>query len=270
MRGEEHINNTPRQINLYRAFGWTPPQFGHLPLILAPDGSKLSKRHGAVSVLQYDEDGFLPEALFNYLARLGWSHGDDEKFAREQLVQWFDLQHVNRAPAQYNLDKLMWLNGEYIKEADNDRLVSLVAARIEARGGDLLGGPALHSVVALFKDRSRTLNELADSALLFYSEPGVKVELLTEHLNDSGRQAVQAFRDRASELPWERTALHGAIKQIVSEYKLKMPQVAGPLRVAVTGHTQTPSIDAVLELIGRDKVLERIDRALAISAAQAR
>ena len=136
--------------------------------------------------------------------------------------------------------------------------------------GDLASGPALQDVVALMKDRSRTLNELADAALLFYSEPGVKVELLTEHLNDSGRQAVQAFRDRASALPWERTALHGAIKQIVSELKLKMPQVAGPLRVAVTGRTQTPSIDAVLELIGRDKVLERIDRALAISAAQAR
>jgi glutamyl-tRNA synthetase len=270
LRGEEHINNTPRQINLYRALGWTPPQFGHLPLILAPDGSKLSKRHGAVSVLQYDEDGFLPEALFNYLARLGWSHGDEEKFTREELVEWFDLQHVNRAPAQYNLDKLMWLNSEYLKEADDDRLASLVAARVEARGGDLASGPALRSVVALFKDRSRTLNELADEALLFYSEPGVKVELLAAHLNDSGRQAVQTFRDRASELPWERTALHGAIRQIVSEHKLKMPQVAGPLRVAVTGRTQTPSIDAVLELIGRDKVLKRIDRALAISAAQAR
>ena len=250
MRGEEHINNTPRQINLYRALGWTPPQFGHLPLILAPDGSKLSKRHGAVSVLQYDEDGFLPEALFNYLARLGWSHGDDEKFTREELVQWFDLQHVNRAPAQYNLDKLMWLNGEYIKEADNDRLASLVAARIEARGGDLAGGPALQSVVALLKDRSRTLNELADAALLFYSEPGVKVELLTEHLNDSGRQAVQAFRDRASELPWERAALHGAIKQIVSE--LQAQDAAGRGPVACRGHR--PDANAF------DRCGARIDR----------
>jgi glutamyl-tRNA synthetase len=270
LRGEEHINNTPRQINLYRALGWTQPQFGHLPLILAPDGSKLSKRHGAVSVLQYDEDGFLPEALFNYLARLGWSHGDDEKFTREQLIEWFDLQHVNRAPAQYNLDKLMWLNGEYIKEADDDRLARLIAARVEARGGRLAGGPALKSVVALLKDRSRTLNELADAALLFYREPEVDSALVTEHLNDSGRHAVQAFRDRASALTWERSALHGAIKQTVSDLKLKMPQVAGPLRVAVTGRTQTPSIDAVLELIGRDKVLERIDRTLAIPAAQPR
>ncbi|MGZ8994768.1 MAG: glutamate--tRNA ligase, partial [Burkholderiaceae bacterium] len=268
LRGEEHINNTPRQINLYRALGWMLPLFGHLPLILAPDGSKLSKRHGAVSVLQYDDDGFLPEALFNYLARLGWSHGDEEKFTREQLTEWFDLQHVNRAPAQYNLDKLMWLNGEYIKEADDERLARLVEARVEGRGGRLLDGPALRKVVALLKDRSRTLNELADAALLFYVEPQIDRGLVIDHLNDSGSRAVQAFRDRVSTVAWERAALHGAIKQTVNELKLKMPQVAGPLRVAVTGRTQTPSIDAVLELIGRDKAIERIDRALAVSAAQ--
>ena len=270
LRGEEHINNTPRQINLYRALHWTPPQFGHLPLILAPDGSKLSKRHGAVSVLQYDEDGFLPEALFNYLARLGWSHGDDEKFTREQLVEWFDLQHVNRAPAQYNLDKLLWLNGEYIKEADDEQLARLVAPRVEARGGRLSSGPALKDAVALLKDRSRTLNELADAALLFYVEPKIDVALLIQHLTDLGRQAVQSFRERAPALPWERSALHGAIQEIVGELKLKMPQVAVPLRIALTGRTQTPSIDAVLELIGRDAVLERLDRALATQALQAR
>ena len=270
MRGEEHINNTPRQINLYRALGWAPPAFGHLPLILAFDGSKLSKRHGAASVMQYDADGFLPEALFNYLARLGWSHGDDEKFTREQLIEWFDLEHVNRAPAQFNLDKLMWLNGEYVKEAGDERLALLVAARIEARGGRLSSGPELVRVVALLKDRSRTLNELADSALMFYREPGVEAGLMSEHLNDSGRRAVQAFRDRAAALAWERSAINGAIKQIVAELKLKMPQIAVPLRVAVTGVTQTPSIDAVLELIGRDAVLARLDRALAIQAAQSR
>ena len=270
LRGEEHINNTPRQINLYRALGWTQPQFGHLPLILAPDGSKLSKRHGAVSVLQYDEDGFLPEALFNYLARLGWSHGDEEKFTREQLVEWFDLQHVNRAPAQYNLDKLTWLNGEYIKEAADDRLARLVAPRVEARGGRVSSGPALQDVVTLLKDRARTLNELADAALLFYVEPEVDIGLISQHLDDSGRQAVQAFRMRASALTWERSALHGAIKEVVGELKMKMPQVAVPLRVAVTGRTQTPSLDAVLALIGRDTVLGRLDRALAIQPAQSR
>ncbi len=265
LRGDDHVNNTPRQINIYRALlgpGASLPQFGHLPMILGPDGQKLSKRHGAVSVLQYDVDGFLPEALFNYLARLGWSHGDAEKFTREQLVEWFDLEHVNRAPAQYNLDKLLWLNGEYMKEADNARLARLAAPRIEARGGVLANGPALDRVVALLKDRSRTLNELADAALLFYRDVAREPALLAEHLQGVSRDAVRMFRERAVGLVWERTAINGLIKQVVGELKLKMPQVAVPLRVAVTGQTQTPSIDAVLELIGRDTVVTRLDAAL--------
>jgi glutamyl-tRNA synthetase len=264
LRGDDHINNTPRQINIYRALGAPLPQFGHLPMILGPDGQKLSKRHGAVSVLQYDEDGYLPEALFNYLARLGWSHGDAEKFTRAQLVEWFDLDHVNRAPAQYNLDKLLWLNGEYMKEADTARLATLVAPRIESRGGVVAGGPALEAVVALFKDRARTLNELADGALLFYREPARDAAVLAEHFTEAGRAAVVAFRERAQAVTWERAALSGVIKQIVADMKVKMPQVAVPLRVAVTGQTQTPSIDAVLELIGREAVLSRIDSALAL------
>jgi glutamyl-tRNA synthetase len=232
-------------------------------MILGPDGQKLSKRHGAVSVLQYDDDGFLPEALFNYLARLGWSHGDDEKFSRAQLVEWFDLDHVNRAPAQYNLDKLLWLNGEYMKDADNGRLAALVAPRIETRGGVLRDGPALEAVVTLLKDRSRTLNELADGALLFYREPVRNDAAAAEHLNASGRAALTAFRARAGAVVWDRAALNGLIKQVVADLRVKMPQVAVPLRVAVTGQTQTPSIDAVLELIGRDIVLQRLDAALA-------
>jgi glutamyl-tRNA synthetase len=263
LRGDDHVNNTPRQINIYRALGAPLPQFAHLPMILGPDGQKLSKRHGAVSVLQYDEDGYLPEALFNYLARLGWSHGDEEKFTREQLVAWFDLDHVNRAPAQYNLDKLMWLNGEYIKEADDGRLATLVAPRIAQRGGAVDAGPALDAVVALLKDRARTLNELADAALLFYRAPVHSDELAAQHLNDSGRAAVRAFRERAADVAWDRASLNGVIKQVVADLKVKMPQVAAPLRVAVTGQTQTPSIDAVLALIGRDTVLARIDAALA-------
>jgi glutamyl-tRNA synthetase len=263
LRGDDHVNNTPRQINIYRALVAPLPLFGHLPMILGPDGQKLSKRHGAVSVLQYDADGYLPEAVFNYLARLGWSHGDAEKFTREQLVEWFDLEHVNRAPAQYNLDKLMWLNGEYMKEADDARLASLAAPRIEAQGGKPASGPPLPKVVALLKDRSRTLNELADAALLFYREPPRDAALLAEHLNPTTRPAVLAFRERAAGVAWERSAINGVIKQIVGELKLKMPQVAVPLRVAVTGQTQTPSIDAVLELIGREATLARIDEALA-------
>ncbi len=263
LRGDDHVNNTPRQINIYRALGASLPQFGHLPMILGPDGQKLSKRHGAVSVMQYDEDGFLPEALFNYLARLGWSHGDAEKFSREQLVEWFDLDHVNRAPAQYNLDKLMWLNGEYIKEADVARLAGLVAPRIESRGGSLADGPPLDSALALLRERARTLNELAEAALLFYRPPLRDAALLAEHLQGVSREAVRLFGERAAAVTWDRASLNGLIKQIVGELKLKMPQVAVPLRVAVTGRTQTPSIDAVLELIGRDATRARIVDALA-------
>ncbi|HEX4585395.1 MAG TPA: glutamate--tRNA ligase, partial [Burkholderiaceae bacterium] len=187
LRGDDHVNNTPRQINIYRAIlgeNAALPKFGHLPMILGPDGQKLSKRHGAVSVLQYRDDGFLPEALFNYLARLGWSHGDVEKFSREQLVTWFDLDHVNRAPAQYDINKLLWLNGEYMKQSAPARLAAMVAPLLDQRltnvtpgasatperpspaprergGGE---GPRLESIVALLKDRARTLNELADEA----------------------------------------------------------------------------------------------------------
>jgi len=256
LRGDDHVNNTPRQINIYRALGAPLPAFGHLPMIL------VSKRHGAVSVLQYDADGILPEALFNYLARLGWSHGDDEKFTRAQLVEWFDLEHVNRAPAQYNPDKLLWLNGEYIKEADDGRLAALVTPRIEARGGALAGGPPVPRVVALLKDRARTLNELAEAALLFYGPFAIDEGLLRQHVAGPGIAALQAFAARAASVDWNRAALSALVKQIIGEHRLKMPQLAVPLRVAVTGRTQTPSIDAVLELVGRDAVLGRLDAAL--------
>ena len=264
LRGDDHVNNTPRQINIYRAIlgeQATLPQFGHLPMILGPDGQKLSKRHGAVSVLQYEEDGFLPEALFNYLARLGWSHGDAEKFSREQLVQWFDLAHVNRAPAQYNMDKLLWLNGEYLKEAADDRLAKLVMPRIEQRGGKIAGA-ALTTVVALVKQRAKTLNELADEAMLFYGPHEPNLALLREHLVGKSLDAVRAFVSRAPSIQWERAQISGLLKQLLAEQGIKMPQLAVPLRVAATARTQTPSIDAVLELLGRDAVLARLEDSL--------
>jgi glutamyl-tRNA synthetase len=266
LRGDDHVNNTPRQINLYHAIlgpDGLLPQFGHLPMILGPDGQKLSKRHGAVSVMQYDEDGFLPEALFNYLARLGWSHGDDEKFSRAQLVKWFDLAHVNRAPAQYNLDKLLWLNGEYMKEADDSRLAALVQPRIEQLGARI-AGPPLAAVCGLLKDRARTLNELAEHAMLFYGPHGVDEALRAQHLSGTGLAAVQAFAQRAEALPvWDKAGLNALIKALVAELGLKMPQVAIPLRVALTGRTQTPSIDAVLELFGQAEVTARLRATLA-------
>jgi glutamyl-tRNA synthetase len=275
LRGDDHVNNTPRQINIYRAIlGEHPvvPEFGHLPMILGPDGQKLSKRHGAVSVLQYREDGFLPEALFNYLARLGWSHGDVEKFSRQDLVSWFDLDHVNRAPAQYDMAKLQWLNGEYMKEAAPARLANLVAPLIEQRAagvsplppGEGPGArvPPLEPVVSLLKDRAKTLNELADEAMLFYLEPNIEPALLRQHLTGKSLDAVREFTKAAEAIPWQRSAIAALNKQLITDFSIKMPQLAVPLRVAVTGRTQTPSIDAVLELLGRETVVARLRTAL--------
>jgi len=260
LRGDDHVNNTPRQINIYRALGAPLPAFGHLSMILGPDGQKLSKRHGAVSVLQYEADGILPEALFNYLARLGWSHGDAEKFSRMQLIEWFDLEHVNRAPAQFDPDKLLWLNGEYMKQADDGRLAALVAPRLASRGIEI-AGPSLSQVVALLKDRARTINELADAAQFFFAPHAVDEALLRLHVGPAAG-AVRMFAERAGNIAWQRTAIGALIKQVIGEQGLKMPQLAVPLRVAVTGRTQTPSIDAVLELIGREAVLVRLAQAL--------
>jgi glutamyl-tRNA synthetase len=265
LRGDDHVNNTPRQINIYRALlddGAPLPRFGHLPMILGPDGQKLSKRHGAVSVLQYEEDGFLPEALFNYLARLGWSHGDAEKFSRDELVQWFDLEHVNRAPAQYDIDKLHWLNGEYLKQADTARLARLVEPRLRVHGVDPAAADLI-AITALYKERVKTLNELADEAMLFYREPQVPEELRTLHLTAPARDALAAFVELAQAAPdWQRATIGALIKQVLTAKSLKMPQLAVPLRVAVTGRTQTPSIDATLELLGRDTVVRRTQAAL--------
>jgi glutamyl-tRNA synthetase len=267
LRGDDHVNNTPRQINIYRAILGPKavlPRFGHLPMILGPDGQKLSKRHGAVSVLQYRDDGFLPEALFNYLARLGWSHGDKEKFSREDLAAWFDLDHVNRAPAQYDIAKLLWLNGEYMKQADPARLADLVAPLLAQRGAEVRVPEAkpLLPIMTLLKDRARTLNELADEAMLFFVEPHIDPDLLRQHLTGKSLEAVSEFAKAAAVIPWERAAIAALNKQLIGDFGVKMPALAIPLRVAVTGRTQTPSIDAVLELIGKEPVLARLRAAL--------
>jgi glutamyl-tRNA synthetase len=273
LRGDDHVNNTPRQINIYRAILGPEaalPKFGHLPMILGPDGQKLSKRHGAVSVLQYRDDGFLPEALFNYLARLGWSHGDVEKFSREQLTAWFDLDHVNRAPAQYDMAKLLWLNGEYMKEADPARLAALIEPLVRQRGGKPQEPPLppLEAVVALLKDRAKTLIELADEAMLFYLEPHVDPALLHQHLIGKSLDAVREFARAAAAIEWDRASIAALNKQLIADFGIKMPALAVPLRAAVTGRTQTPSIDAVLELIGRDAVVRRLRAALDVATSR--
>jgi glutamyl-tRNA synthetase len=258
LRGDDHVNNTPRQITILRALGAPVPEYGHLPMILGPDGEKLSKRHGAVSVMEYDRDGYLPEAMINYLARLGWSHGDDELFSREQLVAWFDPQHLSKSAAQWDPKKLNWVNAHYIKHSDDAALAAKVTPRIIARGGDTQK-VALTQVVALLKDRAETLEQLADGAMLFCGafEPAAP-ELVAQHLTDSARLVLKDFATQAAELEWTRAALSVLIKSTLSTHGLKMPQLAIPLRVAVAGTTQTPAIDAVLEILGKSTVLERL------------
>ena len=255
VRGDDHVNNTPRQINLYRALNAPIPQFAHLPTILGSDGEKLSKRHGAISLMQYPIDGFLPEALFNYLARLGWSHGDAEKFSRGKFVEWFDLGAVSRSAAQFDLAKLTWLNHEYIREADNQRLAALVRPQIEAQGGRIEGAAPLEGVVALVKDRANTVNDIASAAALFYRTTPPAPALVAEHVTAAIRPALASLRARLAAVDWDRATINGAIKATLTEHQLKMPQLAMPVRVLVAGTAQTPSLDAVLELFGRDAVL---------------
>ncbi|NMG30891.1 glutamate--tRNA ligase [Aromatoleum evansii] len=260
IRGDDHVNNTPRQINILRALGAQVPLYAHLSMILGDDGTKLSKRHGAVSVMQYDDDGYLPEAVVNYLGRLGWSHGDDEIFSREQFVEWFDLDHITPSAAQFNTEKLNWLNAHYLKQADDARLAAEVARRLAHRGVDPEAGPAIEAVIALYKDRVANLNELADSVELYCVELHPAPELVAQHLTDVARPALAALKARLEAVAWEKAALSQAIKDTMAEHGLKMPQVAIPLRVATLGVAQTPAIDAVLEVLGRERVLARMAR----------
>ena len=262
IRGDDHVNNTPRQINILQALGVQVPRYGHLSMILGDDGTKLSKRHGAVSVMQYDEDGYLPEAVINYLARLGWSHGDEEIFSREQFVQWFDLDHITASAAQFNTEKLNWLNQHYLKQADDTRLAGEVASRLARRGIDPESGPALERVVALYKDRATNLNTLADAVEPFIVEIRPSAEMIATHLNEVARNALGELRTRLATAVWEKAALSQTIKETCGALGVKMPEVAVPLRVALLGIPQSPSIDAVLEVLGRERVLERLARLL--------
>ena len=249
IRGDDHVNNTPRQIHIYRALQMPLPAFGHVPMILGADGERLSKRHGATSVMEYREAGFLPEALDNYLARLGWSHGDAELFTMAQFRQWFDLEHVNSSPARFDAEKLKWLNQQYLKGADTPRLVSLVRPFLSKD----LAGPPLERVIDLVKDRGATVKQLADEAMLFYMK-----DVPTAPVPAEARDAMRALRAKLEKTSWDRVAINAAIKETLAATKMKMPQLAMPLRQVVTGRTQTPSIDAVLELLGRDTVLARL------------
>ena len=269
IRGDDHVNNTPRQINILRALGGELPVYGHVPMINGPDGEKLSKRHGAVSVMQYEEDGYLPEAIINYLARLGWSHGDDEVFTREQLVGWFDGGHLSRSPAQFDFDKLRWLNNLHLRQTDDAVLAADVARRLARRGlstvpeGAAVGFELdLAAVCALYKDRAQTLEELTDAAQRLLCPPEPSADELAARLDETARGALAAFIEEAGRIDWQAAPIAAAIKTVVSARKIKMPVLALPARLLVFGTTQTPSIDAMLALLPREVVLARLGRHL--------
>lgn len=258
IRGDDHVNNTPRQINILRALGAELPVYGHVPMILGPDGDKLSKRHGAVSVTQYDDDGYLPDAMVNYLARLGWSHGDDELFTRAQLVAWFDGSHLARHAAQWDAAKLDWVNAHYLKHTDDAMLAPMVAERLASRGIAAPADGRLARLCALYKDRCATLVELADWIGMHFVSVQPSPGLVAAHVSDAVLPALVALRERLAEVEWERSAIAAAIKRTLGEHGLKMPQLAQAVRVLVCGRVQTPSLDAVLEGFTREQVLQRL------------
>ncbi|EXI85298.1 MAG: Glutamate--tRNA ligase [Candidatus Accumulibacter regalis] len=261
IRGDDHVNNTPRQINILRALGVQVPQYAHLSMILGDDGQKLSKRHGAVSVMQYDDEGYLPEAVLNYLARLGWSHGDEEIFSMAQFCAWFDLDHITPSAAQFNTEKLNWLNAHYLKRADAARLAALVLPRLQARGVTVSATPSLPAIVTLYQERVANLNELADAAEVFYVDIAPKAELRAKHLTPEALPALADFVAGLPDIAWEAAAIGALIKQSVAAHGLKMPKLAMPLRVLLTGQEQTPSVDALVVLFPRQEVLRRLSGA---------
>jgi glutamyl-tRNA synthetase len=257
IRGDDHVNNTPRQINILKALGAPIPTYAHVPMILGQDGERLSKRHGAVSVLQYREEGYLPEALLNYLARLGWSHGDDEKFDARQFVEWFDLGHVSHSAARFDASKLGWLNQQYLKEADNTRLAELVQPFLQAQDIDTGNRPELPGLIGLVKERVNTVEELADGLHIYFRQALAAVEELRAKLPKSALPAFEKLQADLAGVAWEAPALGQLLKDTAQAFGLKMGQIGMPLRLILFGTAQTPSIDQVLTLLGREETLRR-------------
>lgn len=259
IRGDDHINNTPRQINILRALGHEPPVYAHLPTVLNEQGEKMSKRNGAKPVTQYRDEGYLPDAMLNYLARLGWSHGDDEIFSRQQFLQWFDLEHLGRSAAQFDEAKLRWVNAQHLKALPEAELAPLVAEQLARRG--LSADERLPAICALFKDRCDTTVALADWAACFYREPQVAPDALAEHGGAALRPALAALAAELQTCEWSRPGIAAALKRVLAAHGLKMPQLAMPVRVLVMGTPNTPALDAVLALQPREKVLRALQKA---------
>lgn len=268
IRGDDHVNNTPRQINILRALGQEPPVYAHLPTVLNEQGEKMSKRHGAKAVTQYRDEGYLADAVVNYLARLGWSHGDDEIFSRQQLVEWFNLDHLGKSAGQFDEAKLRWVAQQHMKTADDALLAGLVRGQFARRGAALPaalqpgeGDAKLAAMCALYKDRCATTVELADWLTMYVADVTPPADELTAQLTDAIRPAVAALAERLTTATWDKAGIAQALKDTLGEHGLKMPQLAIPVRLLVCGRAQTPSVDAALALFDRDVVVQRLRRA---------
>ena len=260
IRGDDHINNTPRQINLLKALDAPIPNYAHLSMILGSDGQKLSKRHGSVSVLDYKRRGYLPEAINNYLARLGWSHGDDEIFSMEQFCQWFDLQHVTSSSAQFNDEKLDWLNNHYLRGMSDEVLASYVIKQLVLNVDEAKIKEKLQRAISLYKERANTLVDLSNQIIFFFEEQKLSDELVQKYLDDERLQLIGKFYALFDKLDWEDEKINAAIKNFVAENAVKFPQIAMPLRVILTGTDHTPSIASIMWILGRDETKLRIQK----------
>ena len=264
IRGDDHINNTPRQVNIYHALGAEPPRFAHVPMILGSDGARLSKRHGAVSVMQYREDGFLPQALLNYLVRLGWSHGDQEIFSREEMIRLFDIADVNKAAASFNPEKLRWLNAHYLRHLPPEQVVGELAWHFQRIGLSPEDGPQLADLLSVQSERFETLNELALDSRMFYQDvTEFDEKAAKKHLRPVSLEALQALREQLAKIEvWQAEPLAACVSTVAESLSLGMGKVGMPLRVALSGSGQSPEIGATLWLLGRERSLARIDRAI--------
>ena len=272
IRGDDHVMNTPRQLNIMAALDAAPPRFAHVPMILGADGQRLSKRHGAVGVMQFRDDGYLPEALLNQLVRLGWSHGDQEIFSRKEMVALFDIADVNRAPAAFDYDKLGWLNQHYIRQSDSERLGALLAEQFQRMGVDASGGAAPSLLADVQRDRTRTIAEMAEKSRFAFEEHDEFDERAAKkHLRPVALEPLEAVREKLRAVAsWEPAPLHRAVTECAGALSLNIGKVAQPLRVALTGTAASPAIELTLQMVGREAALSRIDRAIACVRERAR
>ncbi|MDH5628838.1 MAG: glutamate--tRNA ligase [Gammaproteobacteria bacterium] len=264
LRGDDHLNNTPRQINIFDALGHKSPEYGHVPMILGDDGKKLSKRHGAVSVMQYRDDGYLPQAVLNYLVRLGWSHGDQEIFSIEEMIELFDINGLNKAPSAFNTQKLNWLNQHYMKTMKVDDLMPHLQWHLEQAELSLDNGPAVKDLIPEFAERVQTLKELVEVIKPYYQDfDDFEPNAAKKHLRGVAAEPLQLVKAKLAALAdWQAEAIHNAIQQTADELEIGMGKVGMPLRVAVTGTGMSPSLDITLLWVGKDRALKRIDKAL--------